>query len=346
MVGRTNHPPPRPAAALLLALRLGLVVLSGALGVLLTSDRASAQARANPPAWTCRDDLCQRATRKGDRLAIELQNRRPRPAWVVLEPFDLSNVKPLRPAPFTLRVGPGETETAGILAIQDETQPYAYQARWRALAGNPDAVHDDRWQYRMPFGGTSPVEISQGYDGAYTHKGLAAHALDFPLPMGTPVLAARGGTIVEVPTDPVATGVAERMTESEIDRRVMIEHVDGTFAIYAHLRSGGPARLGQHVEAGDLIGLSGDTGHATGPHLHFEVARFRRDGQRQTIPVKFWNGTAQGFTPLEGFVYAPGCARGGASRCRPGELASEPRSSSSASLPAAPAPSGSTDPGR
>ncbi|MFO0690139.1 MAG: M23 family metallopeptidase [Myxococcota bacterium] len=332
MVGRTNDPPLRRPAALLLAL-LALLALFVAL---LTSDRVAAQARTTPPAWTCRDELCQRATRQGDRLAIELQNRGPRSTWVVLEPFDLSNVKTLRPAPFTLRIGPGETRTAGVLAIQDETQPYAYQARWRALPGNPDAVHDDRWQYRMPFGGPSPAEISQGYDGPFTHKGLAAYALDIPLPLGTPVLAARGGTIVEVPTDPVASGVAERRSESEMDRRVMIEHADGTFGIYAHLRPGGPARLGQHVEAGDPIGFSGDTGFATGPHLHFEVAKFRRDGQRQTLPVRFWNGTAQGFVPLAGFAYAPGCSRADGARCRPGELASEPPPPSSPSFPAAP----------
>lgn len=274
---------------------------------LAASDRAGAQTRPSEPDWTCERSICQRAVRRGEQLSIELQNRRLRSAWVVLEPFGLSNVEALRPLPFTIRIGPGETHVAGVLVIADPRKPYAYQARWHALEGNPDAVHDDRSRYRMPFGGSDPIEVSQGYDGPFTHEGLGAYALDFPMPSGTPVLAARGGTIVEVPTAEVARGVRERENEGEgeSDNRVMIEHADGTFAIYAHLLPGGPVRLGQQVAAGDPIGASGATGFATGPHLHFEVAKLRRDGRRQTIPVKFWNGTAEGFTPLAGFAYAP-----------------------------------------
>lgn len=295
-------------------------------GLLLASSvflagSSSAQQPPLPPVWACQDEICQRATRNGERLSLEMQNRRAQTAWIVVEPFGLSNVKPLRPALYAIQVGPGETRTAGILTIEDTTKPYAYQAKWQAVAGNPHAVHDDRWHYRMPFGGSSPITISQGYDGPFTHKGLGAYALDFPMPLDTPVLAARGGTLVEI-ADGHAT-YSIRTDENEGDNRVMIEHVDGTLSLYAHLRHGGSARLGQHVESGDRIGLSGDSGFSTGPHLHFEVFKVRPDGQRQTIPVQFWDGTAKGFSPLVGRAYAPGCERARRSSCRPGELASE-----------------------
>lgn len=299
---------------------LGAALLAGTLAF-LGPGAPSAESRPSPPTWTCRDEVCQRATRSGETLTLELQNRRNRPTWVVLDPLELSNVKSLRPSPALLELGPGETRTAGLLAIEDATKPFAYQANWKALSGNPGAVHDDRWHYRMPFGGSSSITISQGYDGPFTHKGLGAYALDFPMPLDTPVLAARGGTIVETVDERGASG--DPVGEYEVDNRVVIEHADGTFAIYAHLRHGGPARIGDHVESGDLIGLSGDTGFSTGPHLHFEVFKIRGDGQRQTIPVKFWNGTAKGFTALAGVEYAPGCPRVTGSPCRTGELASE-----------------------
>lgn len=272
--------------------------------------------------WACQDEICRRISRHDEDLTLELRSQSKRSTWVVLEPHGLSNVKALQSTPIVVQLAPGETRTAGRFVILDAEAPHRYQMKWSVLSGNPKAVHDDRWHYRMPFGGHHPIEISQGYDGRFSHKGASAYALDFPMPRGTPILAARGGTIVEVIDDEVASGV--RTGESEGDNRVVVEHADGTFAAYAHLEPGGPARVGQRVQSGDRIGLSGDTGFSTGPHLHFEVYKIRNDGHRQTLPVRFWNGTQAGFTALEGVRYAPGCPRNGRERCRPGELASEP----------------------
>ena len=318
---------------------LGLFVV-GVVAVvlaLLPSDAVRAAEGETVSEWTCQAKICQRVTQRGVSLTFELRNDLDQPTYVVLEVHDLSNVKRRTPTPFVVRLEPGEVRSAGGLTIQDGTQSHAYRTAWRALPGNPNAVHDDRWQYRMPFGGTSAIRISQGYDGPFTHKGLGAYALDFPMKSGTPILAARGGTIAEVVDDKLTSGV--RTGENEGDNRVVIEHADGTFAIYAHLRQGGPTRIGQRVESGDRIGLSGDTGFSTGPHLHFEVYKVRRDGQRQTLPVQFWNGTQAGFTALAGLEVEPGCPRSGGSSCLPGALASEEaRDPSGRSVPAAPDP--------
>ncbi len=272
--------------------------------------------------WACRDEICQRITQRGVYLTLDLRSQQVRSTWVVLEPHGLVNVKALQATPFVVRLAPGETRTAGLLAIQAADEPHRYQTKWRALPGDPHAVHDDRWHYRMPFAGSQSVVISQGYNGPFSHEGASAYALDFPMPSGTPILASRGGTIAEVIHDEVASGI--RTGENEGDNRVVIEHVDGTFSVYAHLRHGGPARVGQRVQSGDLIGLSGDTGFSTGPHLHFEVYKILENGQRQSIPVRFWNGTKAGFTALAGLQYEPGCPRSGGETCLPGELASEP----------------------
>jgi murein DD-endopeptidase MepM/ murein hydrolase activator NlpD len=53
---------------------------------------------------------------------------------------------------------------------------------------------------------------------------------------------------------------------------VRILHDDGTMALYAHLREEGVlVRVGQRVRAGQRIGLSGNTGFTSGPHLHFAL---------------------------------------------------------------------------
>lgn len=305
------------------------LALTVALGVMLVSLPGEATAaRGGPGQWSCQSDICLRLQERGVYLTIQVRNQRSMRTHVVIESKKLENLKPLQPLPFVAKVDPGETVHAGVLAIQDPKRPHAHETSWRTLRGDPNAVHDDRWHYRMPFGGPNPRPISQGYNGRFSHKGLGAFALDFPMPWGTPVLAARAGTIVEVINDMVASGT--RQGEFESDNRVVLEHRDGTFSVYAHLRHGGRARVGQRVESGDLIGLSGDTGFSTGPHLHFEVYKIRPDGKKETIPVKFWNGTPKGYTPVAGVVYRPGCHRSANAQCAPGELATEARQRSAA----------------
>ena len=309
----------RVAVTFVLALVLGLTSVSG----------PAEAARGRPGQWSCQRDICLRMQERGVYLTIQVRNQRAMRTHVVIESQKLENLKPLQPLPFVARIDPGETVHAGVLAIQDPKRPHAHETSWRTLRGDPTAVHDDRWHYRMPFGGPNPRPISQGYNGRFSHKGLGAFALDFPMPWGTPVLAARAGTIVEAINDMVASGT--RQGEFETDNRVVLEHRDGTFSVYAHLRHGGRARVGQRVQSGDLIGLSGDTGFSTGPHLHFEVYKIRPDGKKETLPVKFWNGTAKGFTPVAGVIYRPGCHRTANAQCAPGELATESKQQAAAS---------------
>ncbi len=92
------------------------------------------------------------------------------------------------------------------------------------------------------------------------------NAIDFATPIGTPIQAALSGVIL-------ATGDTDSTAgcmNGSFGRWVMVQHYNGLSTMYAHLSTIDVSK-GQTVEKGQTIGLSGMTGYATGPHLHFGV---------------------------------------------------------------------------
>ena len=126
-------------------------------------------------------------------------------------------------------------------------------------------------EYQSPLR-QADTRIDQGFEGSFSHADEEnRYALDFAVAPGTPVLAARAGTVMQVEAGFRASGLAygEYAKRANIIR---ILHDDGTMALYAHLAPGGVlVRQGQQVQAGQRIGLSGNTGYSTAPHLHFAV---------------------------------------------------------------------------
>ncbi len=105
-----------------------------------------------------------------------------------------------------------------------------------------------------PFASQNP----QVYNGS-GHNGI-----DFGMKTGTPILAAADGTVLGTGnTDTACSGVS-------YGKWVLIRHTNGLTTLYAHL-SVIQVSGGQAVQAGEKIGLSGNTGYSTGPHLHFTV---------------------------------------------------------------------------
>lgn len=140
-------------------------------------------------------------------------------------------------------------------------------------------------RYRLPFPPGQSHELTQGNCGAESHTGRFRYAFDFRMPPGTPVIAARDGTVIVVRDDrPDGTG---RTGDANL---VMIEHPNGEISRYIHLRRNGVRVVaGDRVAAGDTIALSGNSGRSAFPHLHFDVATdCGRDGCR-TVPSAFLN---------------------------------------------------------
>ncbi len=168
----------------------------------------------------------------------------------------------------------------------DASMPARYRYEYRYMLGDPEARHDDQFVYRVPYAKGRAYTVSQAYPLALTHTGAGRqHAIDFALPEGTPVHAARGGTVVAIAYRSFSGGTDAK--DADKANLVQILHDDGTLAIYAHLSLNSVrVRPGDAVVAGQYIANSGNTGFSSGPHLHFAVER-NTGMASKTVPVRF-----------------------------------------------------------
>lgn len=174
--------------------------------------------------------------------------------------------------------------------------------------------------YKLPWTAGSRYAVLQGnfqlgidnacLSGCATHRGDSSDdysmrfAWDFELPEGTPVLAARAGTVALTNGNwqpdhcgGVTADQSGPITSALIGNEanfVQIDHGDGSSALYLHLSEVAPAiqekaKSGEPVAQGELLGLSGKTGYTQCvPHLHFQVENtVRADWFTTSQPISF-----------------------------------------------------------
>jgi murein DD-endopeptidase MepM/ murein hydrolase activator NlpD len=121
-------------------------------------------------------------------------------------------------------------------------------------------------RFRWPLERAAAVGSPFGTRAGRQHEGI-----DLPTPIGTPVFAAGDGQVVYA-------GNAIR----GYGNLIVIQHEGDLLTVYAH-NSELLVAQGDKVRVGQRIALSGRSGHASGPHLHFEV----RSGQIPVDPVSY-----------------------------------------------------------
>jgi murein DD-endopeptidase MepM/ murein hydrolase activator NlpD len=180
---------------------------------------------------------------------------------------------------------------AGVAAIalllapcggSSPTQPGA----GRPSCANPVFTDAAASPYCLPFAIGSTYTVTQSYCSTGSHAGRFAY--DFDLPMGTEVLAARAGEVVEL-----REHWSDADTQGGHENVVILRHSDATLSLYIHMRHEGVlVEMGDYVPQGGLLGWSGSSG--TGfPHIHFQVCL--RGGEcstgtnEVTLPVNFRN---------------------------------------------------------
>lgn len=220
----------------------------------------------------------------GERVLAFADNSLSGPIEVQLDFSRSDNVigQPMLPARAT--VAARGSALVAVLSSADPDRGFDFELQMESLPGDPTA-RPRNVDYLLPLQ-QAHFRIDQGYGGQFSHRDEQnRYAVDFAAEIGTPVLAAREGVVMQVESDFDKAGLNLERYGGRANF-VRILHDDGTMTLYAHLKSEGAlVRVGQRVRAGQQIGLSGNTGFTTGPHLHF-VVQVNRGMRLESIPFR------------------------------------------------------------
>ena len=153
---------------------------------------------------------------------------------------------------------------------------YKWQAPGDAFASY---WHEDGLEipYRLKNGPLHDYEqITSLLKDRPTHKGM-----DFKTPTGTPVTSPKSGVVTRVNWNWGSNGNC-----------LEVRYDDGVMAKFLHL-SENQVAAGDHVTAGQQLALTGNTGHSTAPHLHYELAR----GEQVLDPIDYHGAERRQLTP-------------------------------------------------
>ncbi|MCA9778971.1 MAG: M23 family metallopeptidase [Candidatus Eremiobacteraeota bacterium] len=232
--------------------------------------------------------------------ALVLHNRCSVPVTYRFDFTTLENARVEAPSHLTYVVPARGSIRGPVIKRSDDRYRWQWNYRSYYHFGDWTKVTADR-PYELPFSRGKAYEVSQGFNGELSHHGTEAYAVDFNLPEGTPVTAARKGLVVRVEEGFSQGGWDRSLKESA--NTVVIAHQDGTLSRYVHLlKDSVVVDPGDWVETGTLLGRSGNTGYTTGPHLHFDVYSPGPDMKVRTLDFRLWVDGRE-VLPLEGQVY-------------------------------------------
>ena len=179
---------------------------------------------------------------------------------------------------------PAQIATAGII---DPKGKYHWNYHYRYRYGDMNAPPDQTVIYRLPYPIGSSYKVVQSHNGSFTHhKIYNRYAIDFNMPVGTPICAARNGYVALIRQDSDRGG--NDQTYIPDGNLVVIVHDDGTVARYLHLqKNGAVVHEGDYVKQGQVIAYSGNTGYTRGAHLHFSVVKPNGNDENVSLPVSF-----------------------------------------------------------
>ncbi|HUU83313.1 MAG TPA: peptidoglycan DD-metalloendopeptidase family protein [Phycisphaerae bacterium] len=164
--------------------------------------------------------------------------------------------------------GDSEAESASIPVVMDQDKSLA--------AVFQEIPEGDVPRFYVPWGVGESRTTGQANNGEFSHQdpetGEPRYAWDYTIDIGTPILAVEAGRVVQIVSDVPNNAEGETGSIESPANLVQIDHGNGFQSLYAHLDQFGVAvEPGQLVYRGQYLGRSGNSGYATGPHLHYEM---------------------------------------------------------------------------
>lgn len=192
---------------------------------------------------------------------------------------------------------------AGCDGLSDIVSPGPGNETLRIFERPFAAQYFNGWPFDhdLPLGVFSGVGVEDGSDDVLTWRGDIVALIwgngkrhdghDWAVPEGTPLLAVADGEVVTAGLEPPFVCGSRGEVSALI---VRLRHETGSGepieSLYKHL-SRVDVTAGQRVRAGQVLGLSGQTGCASGPHLHFSVFRSGPDGRMVVVDPFGWEGS-------------------------------------------------------
>lgn len=224
-------------------------------------------------------------------------NGEPVPVTVTLELTEQENLRLDETLPLIVTVPAGREMTLLVLERAESTKPWHYRYRWSwtegALEEEPDVPVETRTvagsDYTLPYPPGFAFQVVESLDDDPSHTDPGA--IDWLIPEGTQVSAAREGTVARI------TGGASVLLQ--------ILHPDGTIGTYRGLQDL-RVRFGDPVETGEVLGAVASPDVFETAHLHFHVFRAGRDGAKRLITPTFATTKGNGVTlELRGVYMRP-----------------------------------------
>jgi len=172
----------------------------------------------------------------------------------------------------------------GELTGAENSIRYDFSFKFKSTMGDVTITkYEKSFLYDLPFQKGKSYKLFQGYNGSFSHQN--ENAIDFTMPEGSEVIAARDGIVVKVVKN--NTESCPREECKKYNNFIMIMHSDGTFANYGHIKYNGTnLNIGDNVKKGNVIAYSGNVGYSSGPHLHF-VSFLGGFEKMNTLETKF-----------------------------------------------------------
>lgn len=150
-----------------------------------------------------------------------------------------------------------------------------------------------------------PQNQLYAYDFRMDNDGKEKKLIDFPV-FGKEVLAPGSGIVVQIINGSIDIEIGERDRSVGVGNAVIIDHRNGEYSLLCHFKHNSiKVKVGDKVTQGDVLGLCGNTGNTTQPHIHFNLQDGPYMHKSQALPAQFAKIIVDGqekicFEPIRG----------------------------------------------